>query len=525
MSSKVSISVTNEPLAVREKFDPKTGIKRGLKQRHISMMALAGIMGPGVFLGMGVALHEGGPVGLIAGFAIVGVLIMGMMTSIGELNGMFDFNFNTHACRWVDPAFGAALGWIYVIVWLCNIFAEYVSLTSILSTYSDKVPMYGYYLIFWFVFSIYQMLGVDVFGEVEYILAFLKILFISGYYLFSIIYAAGGIKNHSPGNLFKEYPLAHGFKGIVNSFVFAGAFYTGIESLSVTFLELKQVESAVKLAVRQSVFRIFYVYFGLSISYGISVAWNDPGLSSTETALKSPMTIALTNAGWKNSKYYITTIVLITCLSSINSAIYFSARCLFRLSSEGYAPKIFKNVSKRGVPWVATHTVHLFGFLSLLAMSQGASDAYTYLVNIGGVGAFIAWTAIVYTHLRFRKGWLRQGNSLEDLPYKAPFYPYLNYISLGLGILLCLVQGWSVFVPFSAANFVDVYIIIPFFFILWIGYKLCLKTKWVKYEDMDFISGKNNMAACDESISEEPQYMDVLKVSNETWFRKLWSSI
>lgn len=335
----ILVSQVHEP--VRQKFDPSTGIKRGLKTRHISMMALAGIIGPGVFIGMGSALRAGGPVGLLAGFAIVGILVMIMMLCIGELNSMFDFNFNVHASRWVDPAFGATLGWYYVFLWVCNIIAEYVSAISVLSFYSEKVPLYGYYMILWGVFSVYQMFGVDVFGEVEYILAFIKLLFITGFYIFSIIYAAGGINGHSPGNTFKDHPLNGGFKGIANSFVYAGVFYTGIESLSVTFSELRNARSAVKNAVRQAVIRIFYVYFGITISYGISVPYNDPGLSSSNKTMKSPMTIALVGAGWKNAGYFVTTVVFITCISSINSAIYFAARCLKRLADDGYAPKAF----------------------------------------------------------------------------------------------------------------------------------------------------------------------------------------
>ncbi|EEQ36555.1 hypothetical protein CLUG_00678 [Clavispora lusitaniae ATCC 42720] len=526
MSSKgdFEVSVTHTS-AVRHQYDPNTGIKRGLKTRHISMMALAGIIGPGVFIGMGSALHAGGPVGLISGFAIVGILVLIMMYCIGELNSMFDFNFNVHASRWVDPAFGATLGWYYVFLWVCNIIAEYVSVTSVLSFYSTKVPIYGYYLLCWGVFTVYQMFGVDVFGEVEYILAFVKLLFISGFYIFSIIYAGGGIKGHSPGNPFRDYPLAGGFKGIANSFVYAGVFYTGIESLSVTFGESKNVRAAVKTAVRQAVFRIFYVYFGISISYGITVRWNDPNLSSSSKTMKSPMTIALVNAGWHNAGYFVTSVVFVTCISSINSAIYFAARCLKRLADDGFAPKVFTTVSKNGVPWVATHVVHLFGFLSLLSMSDSATVAYGYIVNLAGVCAFIVWTSIVYAHYRFRKGWLIQGNSVDDLPFKSPFYPYSNYVGIVLGIVLTLVQGWSVFKPFQKGQFVDVYIMLPLFFIFWVGFKYGLKSKWVKYEDMDFETGLQETQGAIMSDPEEGSAIDVEKPPSQSLWRNVWNSI
>lgn len=485
-SEGYEVNVEPNSFEGRKKYDPVSGVKRGLKTRHISMMGLAGILGPGIVLGLSTAFHSGGPVGLIAGFSIVGLLVVVMMFCIGEMNSMFDFNFNSHASRWIDPAFGATLGWSYAFLWACNIIAEYVSVTSVMAFYTEKVPMYGYYLILWFFFSIYQMFGVDVFGEVEYILAFIKILFVSGYYLFAIIYAAGGIKGHSPGNPFRDYPLADGFKGIANSFVYAAVFYVGLESLSVTFLELKNVRRSVKLAVLRSIFRIFYVYFGLSIAYGITVPYNHPQLSSDSKIMGAVMTIALNEAGWKNAGYYVTTVIVIICISSINSAVYFCARCLMRLAVEGYAPKILAKVNKNGVPWVSCICSHLIGFLSLLAMDSSSSIAYSYIVGLAGVSAFIVWSGIVFAHYRFRKGWIKQGNSVQDLPYVAPLYPYSNYFGIGLGIFLCLVQGWTVFVPFDAGGFVDAYVMIPIFFIVFFGVKYFKKTKWVSYEDMDF---------------------------------------
>lgn len=520
MSLKEQPVVTNESIAIRHEFDPKTGVKRGFKTRHISMMALAGIIGPGVFIGMGSALSAGGPVGLIAGFAIVGVLVMIMMFCIGELNSIFDFNFNAHAARWVDPAFGASMGWFYVFLWICNIIAEYVSVISVLSFYSAKVPLYGYFLILWPVFSLYQMFGVDVFGEVEYILAFIKILFISGFYLFSVIYAAGGIADHKPENFFKDKPLNSGFKGIANSFVYAGVFYTGIESLSVTFSELRNVRSAVKSAVRQAVFRIFYVYFGITIAYGITVAYDDSQLSSGSKTMRSPMSIALVNAGWKNAGYFVTTVVFVTAISSINSAVYFAARSLKRLADDGVAPRVFTIVTKQGVPWVATQTVHIFGFLALLSITSGSKVAYGYIVNLGGVCAFIVWTGIIYTHYRFRKGWLKQGKTVEELPYKVPFFPYINYVGIVLGIVLVLVQGWLVFKPFLPGDFVDYYIMLPLFFVCWAGFKFGLKSRWVPYLSMDFESDRTETEGVvgDEESSIAP-------VEKVNWVQKVWNSI
>ncbi|CAH6719919.1 general amino acid permease Agp3p [[Candida] jaroonii] len=468
-----------------------TGLKAGIKNRMINLIALCGIIGPGTMIGMGAALAAGGPAGLIVGFTVVGILVLGMMAAIGELNSAFDFNFAVHGSRYISKGFGATLSVYYVIIWVMNIISEYVSLTSSLESYSDKVPTYGWYLIFWFIFTLFQCLNVSWWGEAEYILGFVKIGFLCGFYLFSIIYAAGGIPGHKPDDPFGNFPLNSGFKGIANSFVYAGVFYSGVEGISIIAAESRNPRKAIPTAVTNTIYRIFFVYYGLSVAYGISVPYNDPLLASSNKVMKSPMTIALTNAGWANAKYYVTTMVMITCFSSINSAIYFASRSLFVWSKQGYGPKIFAKTDKRGVPFVAIHSVHLLGFLSILSYSTTGSLAYGYIVNVAGVASFIVWTCICVTHIRFRKGLVAQGYDLKILPFKAPFFPYLDYICIALGILLTLVQGWSSFKPFDYKSFVDGYILLPLFPIIWFCYDyFFFKSGFIKYEQMDFETGK-----------------------------------
>ncbi|GMF48758.1 unnamed protein product [[Candida] boidinii] len=210
----VSTSVTSNAYHQNDKGEIilESGLKAGLKNRMINLIALCGIIGPGVFIGMGSALASGGPAGLIAGFAIVGLLVLGMMSSIGELNAAFDFNFSVHGSRYVSKGFGATVGLYYVIIWITNIIAEYVSLTATMETYTTVIPTYGWFLIFWFIFTLFQTLNVSWWGESEYFLGFLKLGFLTGFYIFAIIYAAGGIKDKSPDNPFLHYPLNSGFK-------------------------------------------------------------------------------------------------------------------------------------------------------------------------------------------------------------------------------------------------------------------------------------------------------------------------
>lgn len=445
-----------------------------------------------VHTGISSALANGGPVGLLAGFAIVGLLVLPMMYSIGELNAFYDQNFAILGSRFVSKGFGATIAIAYIIVWIANITSEYTSLSAALQAYSPKVPTYGWFLIYWAILTAFQTLDVSWWGESEYVLGLMKLALLTGFYIFSIVYAAGGIKGHKPDNPFGNYPLRSGFKGIANSFVFAGVYVSGVEGVSILAGESRNPRKAIPVAIKSTVFRVFYVYFGLSIAYGITVAYNDPNLTSKDKILKSPMTIALTNAGWANSKYFVTTMVWITCFSSINTAIFFASRALFTWSKAGYGPKIFSKVNKKGIPYIAVHTVHVFGFLSILSYKSGSSVAYGYIVNVSGVATFIVWTGISAIHWRFRRAYVQRGLPLEDLPFKSPFFPWTNYLAIVLGVLLCLVQGWSCFVPFDYKTFIDAYILLPLFFVSWFCYdRFYFKEKLlISFEQMEFDSGR-----------------------------------
>src|SRR6201996_5160672 len=158
-------------------LDPESGVKRGLKTRHLSMMALAGIIGPGLLVGSGGALSGGGPASLLIGFGVIGIIAFSIMQSLGELTTLYPTGgaFTSLADRFVDKAFGVAVGWNYWLIWAAVLANEYNAVSSIFVFWSDKVPLWGYFLIFWFAFTAFQLLGVEAFGEAEFWLALIKL--------------------------------------------------------------------------------------------------------------------------------------------------------------------------------------------------------------------------------------------------------------------------------------------------------------------------------------------------------------
>ncbi|KAJ4518747.1 General amino acid permease AGP3 [Exophiala dermatitidis] len=490
-------------------IDPLSGVKRGLKTRHLSMMALAGIIGPGLLIGSGGALANGGPAALLIGFGVIGIIAFSIMQSLGELTTLYPSGgaFTSLADRFVDPAFACAVGWNYFVIWVAVLANEYNVLSSIFVFWSDKVPLWGYFLIFWFAFLGFQLLGVRTFGEAEFWLALAKLLGLTAYFIFSIIYASGGLIGqhgalgfrywHNPG------AFSHGFRGVASVFVFCSTFYAGCESVAVAATETRNPKVAVPRAIRQVFWRIIFVYMGSAFFFGLTCPANaDSLVNGSSRVLKSPMTVAIQNAGWEGGVHLINAFIMVTCLSAVNSSIYIGSRTVLFMAQERKAPKFLGYTDPRGVPVFAIIFTNLFGALAMMNVSTGAGKAYSYIVNLSGVSTFIVWGAISFIHIRFRQAWLKQGRHEHELPFKSLWHPWNAYFGLAANLFLALVQGWTTLSPFNAGNFVDAYILLPLFPIIYFGYKFAFRTRYWRLHEIDLDAGRRKDLDAPESDEE-----------------------
>ena len=145
-------------------------LHRRLKSRHLQMIAIGGIIGPGLLVGSGNALHLAGPAGILISFSLVGIIVFFVMQSLGELATLIPVtgSFTEYAERFVDDSLAFALGWAYWYLWVTVLANEYNAVSLVIRYWTDVVPQWGWILIFWFVFLSLSMLGVLAYGEVEF---------------------------------------------------------------------------------------------------------------------------------------------------------------------------------------------------------------------------------------------------------------------------------------------------------------------------------------------------------------------
>ncbi|KAK6207076.1 Hexaprenyldihydroxybenzoate methyltransferase, mitochondrial [Pestalotiopsis sp. IQ-011] len=505
------------------------GLQRGLKNRHLQMISLGGVVGASIWFGTGSAIAYSGPVGALICFLIIGLDVFFVMQSLGEMSTLFPIQgaFVELAGRFVDPALAFSLGWNYWYLWVTNIAGDYNNISLVLKQWTDTPPSWGWILIFWAFFQGTSLLGVVVWGEMEFYLAAWKLtcVLVVGF-LVSILINTGAIGGEYIG--FKYWrdpgPIANGINGFGQTFVLAAVYYCGTEMLAFTAAESRNPQRDLPRAIRQTFLRILIVFIGLVFFAGIIVPSTSPDLlNASSKSAKSPWTIALVSAGWSGAGNLLNVIMITAQFSSVNSGIYIASRTLLALARNGRAPRFFAKTMANGTPLRAIVFSNALGLISILNVASGPGKVFTYLVDISGAATFIAWAFVGITHLRLRAAWIKQGHSLDEMPFKAFLHPWGTWFVVIINLFLVFISGYSVFVGgFAAVDFVFSYLVLAIFTVLYIFWKILKRTKFVGLMEMDLVTGRreglgqhSGVAAVEgEEVLEE-------KTKSRPWYVKL----
>jgi len=470
-------------------------LKRGLKVRHINMIAIGGAIGTGLFVATGGSLSEAGPGGALVAYAGIGVMVFFLMTSLGEMSTYMPVtgSFQTYATKFVDPALGFALGWNYWYNWAITVACELEAAAIVIKYWLPDTNSLIWSVLFLAILFLLNYFSVGAYGESEFWFAGIKVITIIVFLIVGILVILGILGGQSPGveNWVKgDAPFPGGFAAIISIFMIAGFSFQGTELIGVAAGEVKDPEKSIPRAIKTVFFRIILFYIGAIIVIGFLIPYNDPNLlqSGVENIAVSPFTLVFKRAGIAAAASIMNAVILTSVLSCGNSGMYASTRMLYSLAVEGKAPKIFRRVNKRGVPVPALIITAVIGMAAFLGSMVGEGTVYLWLVNGSGVAGFIAWLGIAISHYRFRKAFVAQGHSLNELKYKAKLFPLGPILAMTLCIIIVVGQ-FFVYDDFSFMGFMVAYVGAIGFLLLWFGYKLIKKTRVVKLEEADFSQG------------------------------------
>ncbi|KAI1076730.1 tryptophan permease [Whalleya microplaca] len=400
-------------------------------------------------------------------------------------------SFATFSSRYIDDAFGFALTWNYWFNDAVSTAADLVALQLLLEYWTDTFPWYALGLIVWFLQVLANIINVRAYGEVEYWLCLLKVITIVIFIILSIVVNCGGNTSgqyiggrnwHLP-----DAPFVGGIGGFASVFVTASFAFGGTESIAITAGETRDPARQLPRVVKNVFWRIMIFYILSALMIGLNIPYNYPGLNSKSTRT-SPFTIAFQMAGSKVAGSFMNAVILTSAISAGNHALFAGSRLLYTLSVNGHAPKVFGNLTRFQVPWVAVLSTSFISGLLFGASFIGAGQLWTWLQNIVGVSNQLSWISIGIASLRFRAGLKAQGKE-HLLPFKNWTYPVGPIFAIVLNSFIVLVQGWSCFSPtFSAVDFVSYYIELPIFALMFVIWKLMKRTRFKRASTMDLVT-------------------------------------
>lgn len=406
-------------------------MKRGLNSRHISMIAIGGAIGTGLFVATGSVVAQAGPGGAILAYLLIGIMLYFLMSSIGELATFYPVSgsFSSYATRFVDPSLGFTMGWLYYIMWALVSSVDVMVASNVLY-YWDIFKFFSpltWSLIFITIVFLLNIFTVKAFGETEFWLSLVKVVTIIIFIIVGFLMIFGILGGHTYGfeNYTKgEAPFVGGLSGFLGVLLVAGFSVGGTEVVAVTAGESDNPEKTMPKAVKQVFWRILLFYV---LSIGVIAAiipYTDPLLlNENESVTQTPFTIVFDRIGVAFAASVINAVILTSLLSATNSGVYTTSRMLFSLSDEKQAPKFLSKLNEKSkLPLRALVTTYIL-IVAIIIIANFYSNAVFSLLNIIGSLVIIVWAASSWAQVRLRKAIKRQGQDINQLlPYKSPLY-------------------------------------------------------------------------------------------------------
>lgn len=469
----------------------KNNVKRALKTRHLSMIALGGSIGTGLFVASGSAISTAGPGGALVAYIGIGLMVYFLMTSLGEMATYLPVtgSFATYSRRFVDPALGFAMGWNYWFNWAITLAVDISTAAIVLRYWFPHVPSWVFSLGALIIIFLINALSVASFGETEYWMSLIKVVTVLIFLVvgfLTIVGIMGGHATYLENFAYKKAPFVGGVPSILTVFVVAGFSFQGTELIGITAGESKDPAKSIPKAIKQVFWRILLFYILAIFVIACLIPYTSHNLLGSDASdiTISPFTLVFKRAGLASAASVMNAVILTSVVSAANSGMYASTRMLFALGVSGDAPKIFGKVNGRGIPMPALLGTTLVGLLTFLSSIFG-EQIYSFLVSASGLTGFIAWVGIALAHYRFRRAFKAQGKDLSQLRYKAKWFPVGPLLALIICLLVIVGQDIKSFANLDWQAISVTYMSVPLFIILYLYYKLRYKTKLIPLTEID----------------------------------------
>ncbi|ODV61620.1 uncharacterized protein ASCRUDRAFT_7827 [Ascoidea rubescens DSM 1968] len=498
-----------------------TQTQRRLSNRQCQLLAMGSCIGTALLISIGSALSYGGPANLFIAYTFWCTVVYGTNCTLSEMTVYYpcDGSWIVYITRWVGESIGVANAWQYIFGLVALVAFEITAFGLIINYWTTDYPTWVPITCVLISYILVEVLGVNIYGEVEFWLASCKVFlaFMMIFYTFFTMVGAnpqcwvyGFHYWKNPGS-FVDY-LGTGtklsyFEGFVNVLIMASFTIAGPDYVSITAGEVKNPRVVLPKVFKTVLYRLFLFFVLGSLCVGIICPYNaDDLLSGGSKAAQSPYVISMKILGIKGLPDFFNAILLTTIYSSGNGFFYCATRSLYGLANEGKAPGFFKICLRNGSPIVCIALVSAGSCLAYLSLSNNSAKVLNWFIGLSTASLMIYMMLINAAYIRFRQGLKAQGIPYESLAYRHRDSSWICWYSLVMNFILLWIQGYYVFKPGSwdTATFLFCYFM-PFFTIgiafIW---QILKRPKILKPEELDLITGLKEIDEyCDNYVEEE----------------------
>jgi len=407
-------------------LDQNTGLQRGLKARHLRLIALGGVIGAGLFVGSGVVVQSAGPAAVLS-FALTGAIVVLVMRMLGEMavaypavGGFYEYNRLA-----LGDLAGFLTGWMYWYFWVIVVALEAVAGAKLIDYWIPGIEPWAVTLALTALFMFLNLLSVRVWGETEFWFASIKIAAIVVFLVAGAAWVlglwpggGGGFSNLTANGGFAP----NGIGPVLTGAVAATGFYFGAELVTVAAAESTEPERAVARSMQSVISRVLIFYVGSIFLVVCILPWNDAQLMS------QPYVSAFEKLGLPGAAQVMNAVILTAVLSALNSGLFASSRMLMAMSRRGDAPRTFSRVDRRGIPVPALLAGTVFAYVTVVMSYVSPDKVFAFLVNSYGTVAIFVYVLIAFAQLRLRKR--LEAEAPERLRLKMWGYPYLSWVAI-----------------------------------------------------------------------------------------------
>lgn len=412
-------------------------LQRTMKTRHLVMLSLGGVIGTGLFFNTGYIISTTGAAGTLLAYLIGALVVWLVMQCLGELAVAMPETgaFHVYAARYLGPATGYTVAWLYWLTWTVALGSSFTAAGFCMQYWFPQVPVWIWCLVFCVVIFALNVFSTRLFAEGEFWFSLIKVITIIAFIVLGGAAMFGWLpmKDGSPAPLLHNLTAAgwfpHGVLPILMTMVAVNFAFSGTELIGIAAGETENPQHVVPVAIRTTIARLIIFFIGTVLVLAALIPMDQAGV------VKSPFVLVFEKVGIPYAADIFNFVILTAILSAANSGLYASGRMLWSLSNERTLPRCFSRLTRRGVPLTALSVSMLGGVLALLSSVIAPDTVFVALSAISGFAVVAVWLSICASHYLFRRRHLAEGRALDELHYRAPWFPLTPI----LGFILCLV--------------------------------------------------------------------------------------